>query len=117
MSLRPILNGGEEPTLWKDTTDVLRERLRVSGWDRRERDVYALLLQRISTVLLLASEGTGGALGILLLQVPLPEVNLISDTSNIFRLSAVWSHSPLGSERAKVTLLLVWNTLECWKVR
>ena len=38
-------------------------------------------------MLLLASEGTGGALGILLLQVPLPEVNLITDTSNIFQLS------------------------------
>ena len=38
-------------------------------------------------MLLLASEGTGGALGILLLQVPLPEVNWITDTSNIFQLS------------------------------
>jgi len=37
--------------------------LRQRGWDRRERDVYALLLQRISTVLLLASEGTGQMIG------------------------------------------------------
>ncbi|CAK9105022.1 unnamed protein product [Durusdinium trenchii] len=37
--------------------------LKQRGWDRRERDVYALLLQRISTVLLLASEGTGKLIG------------------------------------------------------
>ena len=96
----------------------------MSGWDRRERDVYALLLQRISTVLLLASEGTGGALG-MLLQVPLQEVIVITDILNIFKLSAVWSHSPTyhRSETGKVTLLLVtlWHTLdhclECGKVR
>ena len=57
-------------------------------------------------MLLLASEGTGGALGILLLQVPLPEVNWITDTSNIFQLSDTLEY--FGN---------LWNTLECWKVR
>ncbi|CAJ1379131.1 unnamed protein product [Effrenium voratum] len=33
--------------------------LRQRGWDRRERDVFAMLLQRISTVLLLADDGKG----------------------------------------------------------
>lgn len=37
--------------------------LRQRGWDRRERDVFAMLLQRVSTVMLLADDGKGQFIG------------------------------------------------------
>mmetsp|Transcript_106580 Transcript_106580/g.344030 ORF Transcript_106580/g.344030 Transcript_106580/m.344030 type:complete len:799 (-) Transcript_106580:813-3209(-) len=45
-----------------DDLDLGLQGLRARGWDRRERDVFALLLQRAANVVLLSDDGSGKAI-------------------------------------------------------
>ncbi|CAE8736802.1 unnamed protein product, partial [Polarella glacialis] len=51
--------------------------LRFRGWDRRERDVFALLCQRISTAFLIADDGTGRTIPQALRVLQEAETNLV----------------------------------------
>lgn len=77
--------------------------LRQRGWDRRERDVFALLLQRISTAFLLADNGTGKTIPKALAALKEAETNLVIFCGEAARLDdSGISDASDDDERAKM---------------